>query len=99
VSVVGCAELGVSSEVGIEKEGYVEGAVFVITPSLDDWMGALSQPLPQEAVSESGRPCRKKSKAEEPVDPFARLTLTAHYKGVGPWRVSGHRDTGNGDAS
>lgn len=81
-----CAELG-SSVVGIEKHGYVEGAVFVLVPSVDEWMDVLSQPLPEQLTGPTGRVVRKKQKTQ-PEDSFASLALRAVYKGYGPWRVS-----------
>jgi hypothetical protein len=69
----------------------VEGAIFVLNPSIDGWLDAISQPLPQQDVMDSGRPSRaKKPRAPSAPrqDPLAGFKLQAHYKGYGPWRVS-----------
>lgn len=84
------ADLG-RSVVGIEADGYMEGAIFVINPSVDGWLEAISQPLPQQDVMDSGRPSRaKKPRAPSAPrqDPLAGFKLHAEYKGYGPWRVS-----------
>jgi hypothetical protein len=70
---------------GLEQEGYVEGAVFVLRPSMD-WVRALDEPPPQANTSGT-RP--RRGREEEAEGPFAHLTLRAEYKGYKPWRVSG----------
>jgi hypothetical protein len=72
--------------VGIEDEGFVEGAVFVLTPSVSDWMDVLSRPVPGTDTVRRSVSLRRKPERE--VDPFSDLTLKASYKGYGPWRVS-----------
>jgi hypothetical protein len=87
-------ELG-SPAVGMEKYGYTEGAVFVLTPSVENWKELVRQPLPSQRMSESGRPVRKKTKPLP--DPFAGLELRAEYMGYGGWKVrltQGNEGTG-----
>lgn len=61
--------------IGIEKDGYIEGAIFTITPllaSAADWATFLSKP-----VGSTG-------------PPVAGLRLAVEYKGYGVWRVRWH---------
>jgi hypothetical protein len=70
---------------GIEKEGYVEGAVFVLSPAMD-WVRVLDQPPPDYNTG-SARPRRPRGGQAD--GPFANMRLRAEYKGYKPWRVSG----------
>jgi hypothetical protein len=77
--------------VGIEKQGYVQGGIFVISPTMEDWMEALDQPLPtqEHVTTASGRLARTKRVATDGnTRAFTGLKLKAEYKGYGPWRVS-----------
>jgi hypothetical protein len=78
--------------VGIEKQGYVQGGIFVLSPTMEkDWMEALGQPLPtqEHVMTASGRLARTKRVATDGnTRAFTGLKLKAEYKGYGPWRVS-----------
>jgi hypothetical protein len=73
------AEMGMRA-VGIEASGYVQGAVFVLTPSMEDWMAQLRRPQLDHAHPSGGR--------EQPL--LAQLQFRVEYKGYGPWIVSLH---------
>jgi hypothetical protein len=58
----------------LEKEGYAEGAIFVLSlDKVPDWAQAIMQP--------------KRSRAGQRQDPFSSATLKAQYKGYGRWKV------------
>jgi hypothetical protein len=68
--------------VSIEKDGFVEGAIFVLSlDNVDNWTDAIIQPKAHH---------KHKSKAErrQPPSPFSSVTVKAQFKGYGPWRVS-----------
>jgi hypothetical protein len=84
ISLVVCAgmcvaEMGMRA-VGIEASGYVQGAVFVLTPSMEDWMTQLSRPPLNHAHRSGG--------GEQPL--LAQLQFRVEFKGYGPWIVSLH---------
>lgn len=66
---------------GIEKDGYTQGALFVLTPLREDWVDVLGRPIPP-------RPTRGSRGQGQPADPFDAFQLRAEYKGYGSWRVS-----------
>jgi hypothetical protein len=73
-----CAPVMSNDEpLSIEKVGYVNGAVFVISlANVDNWDQAVKQPIVQRA-----------KKGPKPVDPFSTASLKAEFKGYGRWRV------------
>lgn len=61
----------------MEKEGYADGAIFVLSlDNVTDWAQALMQP-----------PSAKRSWTGQRQDPFSATTLKAQYKGYGRWKV------------
>jgi hypothetical protein len=65
----------------VEKEGYAEGAIFVLSlDNVDDWARAIMQPLQ----------ANKRSRAGQRQDPFSAATLKAQYQGYGRWKVRRH---------
>lgn len=69
---------------GIEKAGFFEGAIFVLSlGGVADWTTALEQPK-----STASRRTRSTAAA---ADPFDHVTVKALYKGFKPWRVRGLR--------
>jgi hypothetical protein len=73
------AEVG-SKAVGIEGEGYIQGAVFVLTPLMEDWAAQLGRPPLDHAHASGG--------GEQPL--LTQLQFRVEYKGYGPWIVSLH---------
>jgi hypothetical protein len=66
-----------SEPLSIEKVGYVNGAVFVISlANVDKWHQAVQEPT-----------VRSTKKGPKPVDPFSTASLKAEFKGYGRWRV------------
>jgi hypothetical protein len=62
----------------VEKQGYAEGAIFVLgLDKVPDWAQAIIQP-PQS---------NKRSRAGQRRDPFSSATLKAQFKGYGRWKV------------
>lgn len=77
--VIGAPVTGKQELLGIEKDGYVDGGVFVISlENVDNWVQAVTQPK----ASSGG-----KKNQPKPVDPFATASLKVEFKGHGRWRV------------
>lgn len=70
---------------GLEKEGYTRGAIYVLhLENVGDWTQAILQPRPSSASKKT-----KKGRAAA-ANPFARASLRAEFKGYGRWRVRAH---------
>lgn len=80
---------GREERVGLEKEGYTHGAIYVLhVENVDDWTQAIIQPKPKA----SGGGKKKKKKV---VNPFSGAAIRAEFKGYGRWRVRTHRILGD----
>lgn len=72
-----------SERMGIERDGCVEGAIFVLSPTNLDWIEYLSKP----ALQTTGTRGRKGPPAHVGSDHLRDVTMRADFKGYGRWRV------------
>jgi hypothetical protein len=72
-----------SERMGIERNGCVEGAIFVLSPTNLDWIEYLSKPALQTTETSA----RKGSRANVGDDHLRDVMMRADFKGYGRWRV------------
>jgi hypothetical protein len=83
--------LDVPDAIGIEKHGFIEGAIFVLNLPNSSWVEAISKPVSSNAAQSHRSSSRRREGPVPASDLMASGDVHAEYRGYGRWRVSGER--------